>query len=105
MASSWLAGERRAGGVAARGIADEAGAVADEEDDGVAHVLEVLELADEHGVAQVQVGRGGIEAGLDAQRLAGLQRLFEALAQIALTNDFDRTFAQVGQLLVNRTER
>ena len=67
-----LAGERRTRGVAARGIADESGAVADEEDDGVAHVLEVLELADEHGVAEVQVGRGGIEAGLDAQGLAGL---------------------------------
>ncbi len=70
------AAERRAGGVAARGVADEAGAVADEEDDGVAEILEVLELADEHGVAQVQVGRGGIKAGFDAQRLAGSARTF-----------------------------
>ena len=56
-----LAGERRARGDAARGIADEAGEVADEEDDGVAHVLKVLELANEDGVAEVQVGRGRIE--------------------------------------------
>ena len=99
MASSLLAAERRTGGVAAGGIADESGAVADEKDDGVAEILEVLELADKHGVAQVQVGRGGIKAGFDAQRLAALEGFFEALAQIALTNDFDRTFAQVGQLL------
>ncbi len=100
-----LAGERRAGGVASGGIADEAGAVTDEEDDGVAHVLEMLELANEHGMAQVQVGGSGIKAGLDAQRFAGLQGLFEALTQIALTNDFDRTFAEVGQLFIDRTER
>ena len=66
-----LARERRARGDAARGIADEAGEVADEEDDGVAHVLKVLELADEHGVAEVQVGSGGIEPGFHAHGLAG----------------------------------
>src|SRR5208337_5534240 len=96
-----LARERRSGVVAARGLADKAGAVADEEDDGVAQILEVLELADEHGVAQMQVWRGGIESGLDAEGLAALEGLFEALAQIDLTDDFDRTFTQVGQLLVN----
>ncbi len=104
MASSWLAAERRAGCVASRGVADESGAVADEEDDGVAQILKVLELADEDGVAEVEIGRGGIKAGLDAQGLAALQGLFEALTQIALTDDFDRTFAEVGQLLVDGAE-
>ena len=33
-------------------------------------VLEVLHLAHEHGVAEVDVGRGGIEADLDRERLA-----------------------------------
>jgi hypothetical protein len=78
-----LAAERRTRGVAPGGIADEPGAVADEEDDGVAQILEVLQLADEHGVAQVQVGRGGIEAGLDAHGLARLHRFLQPLAQIA----------------------
>ena len=86
------------------GIADQAGEVADEEDDGVAHVLKVLELADEHGVAEVQVGRGGIESGFDAHGLAGGERLLEALAQVALANDFGRALAQVGQLLVDGQE-
>ena len=73
-----FAGEGLAGLVFAGGVADEGGGVADEEDDGVAELLEVLELAHEHGVAEVQVGGGGVEAGLDAEGDAGLARLFEA---------------------------
>ena len=49
--------------------------VADQEDDGVAQILEMLHLAQQHGVAQVQIGRGGIEAGFHAQRAAGLRGL------------------------------
>ena len=78
------------------------GEVADQEDDRVAHVLKVLQLAHEHGVAQVQVGRGGIEAGLHAHGLAGGQRFLEPLAQVALANDLCRALAQVGELLINR---
>ena len=73
-----FAGERLAGDVLAGGVADERGGVADEEDDGVAELLEVAQLADEHRVAEVEVGRGGVEAGLDAQRDAGVAGLFEA---------------------------
>ena len=36
----------------------------------MAEVLELPQLVDQHRVAEVQVGRGGIEAGLDPQRLA-----------------------------------
>ena len=57
------------------GSADERGGVADEKNDGVAKLLEVAQLAHQHGVAQVKVGRGRVEAGLDAQRRAGLARL------------------------------
>jgi hypothetical protein len=99
-----LAGERRTGGVASGGIADEAGAVSDKEDDGVTEILEVLELADEHGVAKMKIGRSGIKAGLDAQRLAAVEGLLKALAEIALTDDFDGTFAEVGELVVNGKE-
>ena len=65
-----LARHGRARHVAAGGVADHAGHIADQEDDGVAQVLEVLHLAQQDGVAQVQVGRGGVEAGFDAQRPA-----------------------------------
>ena len=36
----------------------------------VTQVLELAHLVEQHGVAQMQVGRGRIEAGLDAQRPA-----------------------------------
>ncbi len=74
----FFAGEGLAGDVFAGGVADEGGAVADEEDDGVAELLEVLELAHEHGVAEVEVGGGGVEAGLDAEGDARLAGVFEA---------------------------
>ncbi len=99
-----LARERRAGGVAPGGIADQPGEVADEEDDGVAHVLKVLQLAHEDGVAEMKVGRGRIHAQLDAHGPAGLQRLLETLAQVGLANDLHRALAQVLQLLFYRTE-
>ena len=41
-------------------------------DDLVPQILEVFELAHQHGVAQMQIRRGGIKARLDAKRLAGL---------------------------------
>ena len=76
-----FAGEGLAGLVLAGGVADEGGGVSDEEDDGVAELLEVLELAHEHGVAEVEVGGGGVEAGFDAEGDAGLATFFEASGQ------------------------
>ena len=78
MSVDLFAGEGLAGDVFAGGVADEGGGVADEEDDGVAELLEVAELAHEHGVAEVEVGGGGVEAGFDAEGDAGLAGLFEA---------------------------
>ena len=79
-----LARKRRAGRVLAAGVADHAGEVADQEHDVVAEVLEVAQLVDQHGVAEVQVGRGRVEAGLDAQRAAG----FEFFDQFGLDQQF-----------------
>jgi hypothetical protein len=62
--------ERRAGGVLARRVADHAGEVADQEDDLVAELLEPAHLVDQHRVADVQVRRRRVEAGLDHQRPA-----------------------------------
>ena len=74
-----LGGEGLAGDVASGGVADEGGGIADEEDDGVAEELEVAELADKDGVAEVEVGRGGVEAGFNAERVAGREGPGEAL--------------------------
>ena len=68
------------------------------------HVLEMFQLAHQHGVPKMQVGRGGIEAGFHAHGLAGGERLLEALAQVALANDLGRAFAQVGQLFASSWE-
>ena len=65
-----VAGERRAGGGAAGGIADGGGEVADEQHGLVAEQLELAELLQRDGVAEVDVRRGGIDAELDAQRAA-----------------------------------
>ncbi len=66
-----LGRERRAGGVAAAGIADLGGEVADQEDHRMAEILQLAHLVQHHRVAQVNVGRGGIQAELDAQGRAG----------------------------------
>jgi hypothetical protein len=45
----------------------------------VAEKLEVAQLVDDHRVAEVQVGRGGVQAELDAQLPAGRQLLLQLL--------------------------
>ena len=65
-----LARQRRPRHVAAGRVADQAGEVADQEDDVVAEVLQLAQLVELHGVAEVQVGPRRVEALLDAQRLA-----------------------------------
>ena len=70
----------------------------------MAEILEVLELAHEHGVAEVQVGRGGVESGLHAEGTAGFARFFEALAQIGDADDLRRALLEVVQLFVDGEE-
>jgi hypothetical protein len=92
--------ERRTGGVASRRIADHAGEVTDQENDLMAHILKVLHFAQQHGVAQVQVGCGRVETGLHAQRLAGLLRLLELVSEFSDRDDFGGTLQDVIELLL-----
>ncbi len=64
----------------------------------MAEVLELTHLVQQHRVAQVQVRRGGVEAGLDAQRAAFLQ----ARAQILELEDLVGTAADQGKGFFNR---
>src|SRR5260370_24152804 len=75
-----LARHGRTRRIAAGGIADEPRVVADQENYGVAEILKVLHLAEQHGVPQMQGGRSGIEAPFDAQLNATLTGLNQALA-------------------------
>jgi len=72
-----LARQRRASLVLARRVADHAGEIADQELHLVAEVLEMLQLVDHHGVAQVQIGSSRIEPELDAQRTSAGEFLRE----------------------------
>ena len=91
----------RARGVAAGGIADQAGLIADQKDHAVPQILKVLHLAQQHRVAQVQIGRRGIEARFHAQRTAGLFGLDQALAQVLFADQVGQAFLQVRQLFVD----
>jgi len=99
-----FAGKRRAGFGLSRGIADERGEITDQENRSVAQVLKMLELSKDHGVAEVKIGGGGIEAELHAQGLAGLSGFFELGGQLRFGNDFHYTFFQVGELLFDGFE-
>ena len=67
----------------------------------MAELLEVAHLAQEHGVAEVEVGRGRIEAGLDHQRLAGRSRALELGAELVLLDQVDGAAAQQRELLLD----
>src|SRR5205085_12018500 len=73
-----LARQGRARLVLARRVADHAGEVADQELHLVAEPLEVAQLVDHHGMAQMEVRRGRIEPELDAE-LASARELFPQL--------------------------
>ncbi len=57
-------------------------------------LLELPHLVQQHGVSQVQVGRGGIESGLDAQRTL-LRQLAD---EFCLGQDFVGAALVLGQL-------
>ena len=78
-----LGRELRTRGVATRRIADERGAVADDERHAVAEILELAQLAQRHGMAEMDIGSSGIDAQLDVERRAPL----ELLEQRALRHD------------------
>ena len=100
-----FAGEGLAGDVAARRVADQCGRVADEEDDGVAELLEVAKLADEDGVAEVEVGGGGVKASLDAEGLAGGDGLLDTLLEGVEGEDLGGAFGDEVELVFHGGER
>ena len=82
-----LLGQGRPGLALAGGVADQAGEVADEKDHLVPQVLEVFELLNEHGVAQVQIRGGGVEPGLDPQGCPRGPGLLQAGSKFLFPND------------------
>jgi hypothetical protein len=70
----------------------------------MAKLLEVAQLAHEHGVAEVEIGSGGVESGFDAEGAAGFERIIEALAEIANADDFGGAFLEQVELLAHGWE-
>ncbi len=67
----------------------------------MAEILKMLHFPEQHGVAEMQVGRRGIEARFNAQRPPGLRRFDQALAQLFFADQFRQAFLQVCELFVD----
>jgi len=68
----------------------------------VPQLLKVAQLAHQHGVAQVQVGSGGVEAGFYAEGAAGLAAVLKALSQVADADNLRRPLLEQVHLFVYR---
>ena len=62
--------EGGAGFGAAGGVADASGVVADDDDGKVSGLLELANFGEDEGVAEVEIGGGGIETKFDTERAA-----------------------------------
>ncbi len=71
----------------------------------MSEILKVFELAQEYSVTEVEIRRGGIEAGLNAKRLAGGEGFFQLGAKLGLFHDLGRALLYVGELFVDGKER
>ncbi len=99
-----FARQRLARDGAPAGVADQAGEVSNEENDRVAEVLKMFQLADQHRMTQVKVRRGRVKSCFDAQRLAGGAGVLQASAELGRRNNFRRAFLQIFQLFFYRSK-
>jgi hypothetical protein len=60
----------------------------------------MAQLAHQHSVSQVQIGRSGVKAGFYAQRPSGFAAVFEALAQVAYADNLFRALLEQVHLFV-----
>src|SRR5207247_11323811 len=93
----FFGGQRRACGVASGRIADHAGEIADQEDDVMPKLLELAQLVELNGVAEMKVGPRRVEALFDRQRLAALELRYE----LRLDQELFRPALEHGQVKVN----
>jgi hypothetical protein len=67
-----LAGQRRARFRYARRVANHGRKITNQKNGGVAEILKMFELAQDHGVAKMKIRGGGVHAEINAQRFSGL---------------------------------
>ncbi len=63
-------------------------------------VLKVFEFADQNRVSQMDIGGGGVEAGLYSERPAGPGRTLEFRAQLLNSDYLFRAFGEISDLLI-----
>jgi len=73
-------------------IADHRRKIANQKNCGVAHVLKLLELSENYGVAQMNIRSRRIDAQIHAQRLLLFRGLLEFRFQLVLANNFRHAF-------------
>ena len=66
----------------------------------MAEILKVLELAHQHRVAQVQVGRSWVEPRLHTQRPSRFTAFFQALAKVGHADNLRRALLKQVHLFV-----
>ena len=72
----------------------------------MAQILQLAQLVQHHGMAQVQVGGGRVQAQLDAQGSAGLFRTDQLLYKFAFDQQFvDTPLGDGERFLYGVTER
>ena len=96
-----VGGQRRAGGRAAGGIADPGGEVADDQHREVSEILELAQFVQNDRMAEMDVGRGRVDAELHPQRPARSQLGPELVGVDAV----DRARRQDLELLVHVARR
>jgi len=101
VAVDFFAGELGTGVVAAGGIADAGGVVADNQDGFVAPFLKLPDDAQGNRVAERNIRGGRVHAELDAKGLAGGSAALELFAQVLFGEHALAPAIQDGDLLVN----
>src|SRR5437867_2476007 len=79
-------------------VPNHAGEIADEEDHLMAHMLKVFELVEEEGVPEMEIRRGGIESGLDAERPPLFERRRDLVLELLRGDDLDGPARDEGEL-------
>ena len=98
-------GQLGAGLIAAGGIADQRGVVADDDHGGVAQVLELAELAQGDSVPEVHIDAGGVDTVLDAHGAFLADGSLEFLDEFGFGHDCLDTTLQNRELFGNRPHR
>src|SRR2546421_2169931 len=92
--------QRRTCRVAPRRISDHPGEVPDQEDDGMAQLLEAPHALERNRMSEVQIGGGGIESHLDPQRHLLVVGILQLAQQVLARVHVDRATRDFFELLL-----